>query len=68
MTAILVVVCIIVLGGFSVLLHCLLSANDTAAERHDDLLEQLEALRQEAERKRVRREACADLRQHREGM
>ena len=33
-----------------------------------DLLEQLEALRQEAERKRVRREACADLRQHREGM
>lgn len=62
MTAALVVVVALVLGGFAVLLHCLLSANDTAEERSRSYHDEAEALRQvkaRAEKRRAEREACA---------
>lgn len=62
MTAFLIVCAAIVLGGFGLLMFCLLSANDTAAERHEDLGVQLQAIRAESEQRRLAREACADMR------
>lgn len=56
----LVAIALMVLFGLAALL-VLLSANDTAAER-DDLAEQLEALKADAERRRRAREACAQMR------
>jgi len=62
MTAALVVVVALVLGGFAVLLHCLLSANDTAEERSRRYHAEAEALRQvkaRADQRRAERDACA---------
>lgn len=61
MTALLILAFVLVLSAFAILLHCLLSANDTAADRHDDMRLQLAALRADAERRRRERDEAAKM-------